>query len=178
MNNKKVYKDKREQKIKVVSTDFIERITIKKELDPIEAAEQERDSYNKKAYSEAISKIIPIIVGRENYIKYFLFKVQGIRCEILAKRFGITQPALSLCVSRTEKKISKIINQLNNNKELFSTLQSLTYDLKKVEQETKYVAQGAGTDYTFDFEVSEKEYFHNMRMTEKELKMPIFGRDY
>lgn len=87
----------------LLSQDYLEAI-IEDQFEEVDQEEKE----SKMLVVEALRKILPAIIGRDNYIKYYLFEIEKIPSASIAEFYGVCDSAIRKSVMKSRQKIDKI----------------------------------------------------------------------
>lgn len=160
------------------SSDYMDaKIQIDSCYDPFERLEMERDRIVHESRLEAVRSVLPLIVGEDNYIKYYLHQIERINSATIAEHFGVTEGAIRKTSHTVKKKIEAFTKQIETMDGINSRLSGLTFDLRQKDNKGadrpkgEYFADEPDWDDEESvkryFEKSTKEYFINQQAVKK-----------
>lgn len=186
------YKENKRWNVKSLSTDYMDKImAVQEPYDPFEKKEIEEKREMKKDKLETVRAIIANSVGIDNYIRYYLYRVSGLKSKTIGEYFGVKPNTIRKTAQRVKDRVIGMAVELSkqdilsikddniNPEELANTLASLTVELRSIENSQKRKVNGEEeVDCSFDLDKATEEYYRNMRKVEKECGLPINGRNY
>lgn len=139
------------------------------EIDPFQLEEDMLFAEQRDMNIDTMRSLLPSVVGFEAYTKYYLHQVAKIPSHIVAERFCSTPEAIRKNSERVKKRIIKFAEEIESTTALFDTIKSTVYELRTIESNTRRKANTEKTNYDFNFEELEAEYYANINAVEKEL---------